>query len=71
MPVAVGVALGMAAFAATARWVASLLYGVRATDPVTIFSSVVFVALVATMAVAVPAWHAVRVDPSQVLRDQA
>jgi predicted permease len=70
-PVAAGIAVGTAAFAATARWIASLLYGVHAADPVTIFASVAFVALVATMAVSVPAWQAIRVDPSQVLRDQA
>jgi hypothetical protein len=70
-PVVTGVAVGMAGFAATARWIASLLYGVRAADPVTIFASVVFVALMATMAVAVPFLQAVRVDPAQVLREQA
>ena len=50
-----------------------------ANDPFTIVSSVVFVALMASIAVVVPAWQAVRVDlslnpavePSQVLRDQA
>ena len=42
-----------------------------ANDPVMIVSSVVFVALMATIAVVVPAWQAVRVEPAQVLRDQA
>jgi predicted permease len=69
-PVVAGVATGLAIFVMASRWIANLLYGIRPSDPMTVIFSVVFVAVVAAFAVAVPGWQAVRVDPSKALREE-
>jgi predicted permease len=60
-----GVGLALAA----RRLVASLLYGVSATDAATLLGVVVIVAVVAAVASLVPALRAARVDPMRVLRE--
>jgi ABC-type lipoprotein release transport system permease subunit len=52
------------------RAIGTLLYGVRAADPLTFASVVGLLAIVAAMACAIPAVRAARVDPMLVLRDQ-
>ncbi len=64
----VGVAVGVGLALVGAPVVASLLYGVRATDPVTFVGVAVLLVAVAAGAAAVPAWRAARVDPVRVLR---
>ena len=63
-----GAAIGLAAARALSRLVASLLFGVEPTDPVTL--SLVFVSLVAAAALAslVPAYRAMRTDVVGALR---
>lgn len=66
--VAVGVALGIPAALAATRLVSSYLYGLNATDPWTISGSALLMALVALLAVFLPARRAAKVDPIVALR---
>jgi putative ABC transport system permease protein len=65
-----GLAIGLLAAGAAARGIASLLYGVRAFDPVTFIAVPVFLLAAASIACFVPAWRAARVDPVGALRQQ-
>ncbi len=66
----VGIVVGLAGAFGLNRLIASLLYGVQPTDPVTIVAVVATIALVAVVACALPAWKASRVDPSIALRQE-
>jgi predicted permease len=65
---AIGVAIGVAAALAASRVLGTLLFGVRATDPLT-FAAIPFLLLtVAFLASAIPALRALRTDPTTALR---
>jgi ABC-type antimicrobial peptide transport system permease subunit len=66
--VAGGLVLGLAASAALARLVTSVLYGVSPTDPRTYLLVVATFAGAAVLAAVVPTVRAVRVDPLTALR---
>jgi predicted permease len=63
-----GIAAGVIAALAATRFLASLLYGVGATDPFTFAAVTALVLGVAIAATALPAWRASRIDPIVSLR---
>lgn len=65
----IGIVAGLAGAFALNRLIASLLFGVRPTDPITMVAVVATITLVAAIACWLPAWRASRVDPNVVLRD--
>jgi putative ABC transport system permease protein len=65
---AAGAAVGLAVAAFVSRGLSTLLFGVSRLDPVTYGAVVALLALVAAAACAIPAWRAVRIDPSIALR---
>jgi predicted permease len=66
--VAVGVVIGVAIALGASRFVATLLYGLAATDVTTIAVSIAVMVVVAALAGFVPARRASRVDPMVALR---
>jgi putative ABC transport system permease protein len=67
---AAGVMLGLGAALASARVLATMLYGVTPHDPVTFAAIGAIVAAVAAAATYVPARRAMRVDPVVALRGE-
>jgi putative ABC transport system permease protein len=65
---AVGIVLGVAGSVFVARALTSLLYGVNATDPVTLAVTAAILLTVAAAACFIPARRATRVDPMVALR---
>jgi predicted permease len=69
-PALVGVAAGAIAALASARVISTLVFGVSATDPVTLGAVGTTLVLVALLASLVPAYRALRLDPAKTLRAQ-
>jgi len=65
-----GVAVGLAGAGAMNKVMASLLFGVSATDPITYTAVAVSLMAVAVVASWLPASRAARVDPSTALRSE-
>jgi len=68
VPVAVGTVVGVGAAVLLARVAARFLYGVSATDPLSIALAATALLLSGTLAAMVPAWRAARVSPVESLR---
>jgi len=67
-PTLIGIAVGAAAAIAAGRLMEKLVFGVSASDPLTLVVVSGTLAFVALMASLVPAYRASRLDPSEVLR---
>ena len=65
----IGIALGTAASLVASRWIASLLFGTRPTDPLTFAGIVLLLAFVALVAGYVPARRVSGIDPMIALRN--
>ncbi len=69
-PALVGIAVGAFAALASAKAMETLVFGVSASDPLTLAAVAATLALVALLASLVPAYRAVRLDPVKVLRTE-
>jgi putative ABC transport system permease protein len=69
-PALVGVVLGLVGAVALARFIESMVYGVRATDPLTFVAMALTLLAVAVAACWIPARRATRVDAIVALRNQ-
>jgi putative ABC transport system permease protein len=67
-PALIGIAVGAAAAVAASVGLERLVYGVSASDPLTLAAVAVTLALVALLASVVPAWRASRLAPLTTLR---
>jgi ABC-type antimicrobial peptide transport system permease subunit len=63
-----GIAIGFAAALLVARALSRMLFGVGATDPVSLAGAVIVLAGIALVACYLPARRATRVDPLMALR---
>jgi putative ABC transport system permease protein len=66
--VSAGIVIGFVAALALGRFIGSLLYGVKASDPPTYIATAAVLVLVALLACWIPAWRAVKTDPLVALR---
>jgi ABC-type antimicrobial peptide transport system permease subunit len=67
-PTIIGVVLGLVLAATLVRLMSALLFGVSQHDPFTFGAGAALVMVVGTLATAIPAYRAARVDPIATLR---
>lgn len=66
--VAVGLVAGTIVAVIVSGYLSAQLYGVGRLEPLVYFAAVLVLGLAATLAILIPAWQAIRVDPSTALR---
>jgi ABC-type antimicrobial peptide transport system permease subunit len=64
----IGVVVGLAGAFGVNRLIATLLFGVRPTDPTTFLVVIMTITLVSAVSCWLPAWRASRLDPNVVLK---
>jgi putative ABC transport system permease protein len=69
-PILIGVAIGLTAAVALSRFMASLVFGVPPTDPLTFTVVALLLVLVGIVANTLPAYRATRVEPVRTLREE-
>jgi predicted permease len=69
--VLLGIVIGLVGALASTRLLAGLVYGISTTDPATFVAVSLLLAFISTLAIALPARRASRVDPVIALRGQA
>ncbi len=67
---AAGIGIGLIAASAATRVMASMLVGVKATDPATFVAIVLFFFAITALACWIPAWRASSLDPTVALRQE-
>lgn len=65
-----GALIGIVAFLALARLLATFLYGVAPTDPIALLAATAVLMAAGLVSASVPAVRASRIDPARVLRDE-
>jgi putative ABC transport system permease protein len=63
-----GIAVGVVLALVLGQSLASLLFGVRSFDPLTLLAVTALLSVAAVLATLAPAWRAVHVDPAVSLR---
>jgi putative ABC transport system permease protein len=66
----IGAGIGIFLSVTSSRFLGSLIYGVRRTDPLTFAVVIALLAALALVASYIPARRAMRVDPILALRDE-
>jgi len=66
----VGVIAGLGAAVAMARLIASMLFGLKPYDPLTLLGASLLLLLIAIAASWLPAWRAAHVNPIKALRHE-
>lgn len=69
-PTILGLVIGIAGALLLSHLVASLVYGVKPTDPLTFAGVSILLVLVAALACIIPAYRASKVEPMKALRDE-
>jgi len=65
-----GAAAGVLLCVILSRLVASSLYGVRPSDPISFAAALLLVGAIAAAASFLPVWRTVRINPAAILRDE-
>jgi ABC-type antimicrobial peptide transport system permease subunit len=69
-PAITGILIGLAGALALGRVIASLIYGISATDPLTFAAVAALLSLVALLASIIPAYRAAKIEPTRALREE-
>jgi putative ABC transport system permease protein len=69
-PAITGILIGLAGALALGRVIASLLYGISVTDPLTFAAVAALLSLVALLASIIPAYRAAKIEPTRALREE-